>query len=656
MNENDSDDFLKKYESGMVQPLPSLDHTFKQYIDNITPLLTENELAYSKSCVKDFLKENGYGRKFQKIIEEIHEKKKTSWSLDAWLNEMYFDVDLPVIINSSACTVIPKKLHLSTDDWLSYSAKIILSIIHFRYLLLSGQIPQEKSCTHNATSHYCMNQYRSLFNVHRHPGINRDYHVIKKMENDTLKFMVSYKSQLFIITIPMGDYLKKFKENINTAEEFLNIFNTLKSIVDGNCLNQNIYENLTSDENFCLFNSINILTTNSRREWGAQLLTIRRYVSDNEDNIKHIESAEFLLCLDDCQSCYKDLTEQSMAHQIFHGGGSRQFTSNRYWDTTLQIVSGKSGVSGVIVQHSACEGVVTNRLLEFILKGINNYKDIKLSKTTRYNIRPIIWKLPSTLTRWLSNAENKVDKSINNIDLYINRFHVFGKRSIKLMKTSPDAFIQIAMQLAYYQLHGHFTATYESASLRQFQYGRVDNIRACHPESQQFVLAASKNNLISNLINNMLFGRTNKNITVEYEQLQNLLRSALGKQIEIIKLNVNGMGMDLHLTTLKEMNKKYAENGELDLCEIFRDKAYDVIQNFRLTTSQLTTNDANIFGYYGPVKVDGYGCSYNIQDEEILFVVTTFKECGETDCKLFAWELYKSLIFCSAVLQLTFTK
>lgn len=63
----------------------------------------------------------------------------------------------------------------------------------------------------------------------------------------------------------------------------------------------------------------------------------------------------------------------------------------------------------------------------------------------------------------------------------------FGKELIKKMGFSPDGFIQLAMQLAHFNLHGYLVSTYESASLRRFGAGRVDNIRANTQEALEWV-------------------------------------------------------------------------------------------------------------------------------------------------------------------------
>ena len=56
-------------------------------------------------------------------------------------------------------------------------------------------------------------------------------------------------------------------------------------------------------------------------------------------------------------------------------------------------------------------------------------------------------------------------------------------------KQSPDAFVQQALQLAWYKEQGYATATYETASTRMMLHGRTDVIRSLTPESRDFVKA-----------------------------------------------------------------------------------------------------------------------------------------------------------------------
>ena len=50
----------------------------------------------------------------------------------------------------------------------------------------------------------------------------------------------------------------------------------------------------------------------------------------------------------------------------------------------------------------------------------------------------------------------------------------YGKGLIKKFKMSPDAYAQMAIQLAYFRLKGAVRATYESAQTRKYLAGRTE--------------------------------------------------------------------------------------------------------------------------------------------------------------------------------------
>ena len=253
----------------------------------------------------------------------------------------------------------------------------------------------------------------------------------------------------------------------------------------------------------------------------------------NAENIRLIETSLFILCLDDfilpksCQRTgYRDsiqiakMDQSYMASMLLHGGGSDVHTANRWWDKFLQIIVSKEGICGVLMEHSASEGIT---MLNFLEKFLIYYQQQQTTGTTTTMVAnsnllmrktSAEWKSPSQLPSLLSSsstttttmlkstslqwnisieiekqikqAEKRADKAVVDLDLYVLRFNEYGSDFIKQQRISPDAYIQLALQLTYFKLHRCIVSTYESCSLRQFRMGRVDTIRASTVEARDW--------------------------------------------------------------------------------------------------------------------------------------------------------------------------
>jgi carnitine O-acetyltransferase len=75
--------------------------------------------------------------------------------------------------------------------------------------------------------------------------------------------------------------------------------------------------------------------------------------------------------------------------------------------------------------------------------------------------------LNSDVTEAIKVAEKKFVELISKEDLKVVNFEGYGKALIKKLQVSPDAFAQMAIQLAYYKMYGVCKPTYESAQTRK---------------------------------------------------------------------------------------------------------------------------------------------------------------------------------------------
>lgn len=89
----------------------------------------------------------------------------------------------------------------------------------------------------------------------------------------------------------------------------------------------------------------------------------------------------------------------------------------------------------------------------------------------------------------MNAAATKLDASKAKHEVQVLAFHAYGKNVIKTFRVSPDAFVQMSIQLAFYKMFGECRATYESAQTRRFKHGRTEVCRSVSEESVAWVEA-----------------------------------------------------------------------------------------------------------------------------------------------------------------------
>ena len=100
------------------------------------------------------------------------------------------------------------------------------------------------------------------------------------------------------------------------------------------------------------------------------------------------------------------------------------------------------------------------------------------------------WYLPGRARRSCKQAYAAVRELVEDFDLCVQSHDAYGKGFIKGCHLSPDAYIQLALQLAYYRdAEGQFALTYEASMSRLFHLGRTETVRSLSPESVAFVEA-----------------------------------------------------------------------------------------------------------------------------------------------------------------------
>ncbi|KIH61906.1 Choline/Carnitine O-acyltransferase, partial [Ancylostoma duodenale] len=201
-----------------------------------------------------------------------------------------------------------------------------------------------------------------------------------------------------------------------------------------------------------------------------------------------IEDALFVVCIDQESEPPKGYTERDEhARQILHGGGAQVNSGNRWFDKTLQVIAGKNGYCGICYEHTPAEGPPVAALMEYICDKFDSKQFNDDSTAPEEQVKRLDFDLNDAQKAQVERSGKKMDRVADDVDVVSYTFKRYGKNFPKSMKISPDSWIQMAFQLAFYRIHSALPPTYETATLRKFSEGRTENIRSPNALAEVFV-------------------------------------------------------------------------------------------------------------------------------------------------------------------------
>ncbi|CAH2321315.1 choline O-acetyltransferase [Pelobates cultripes] len=582
-------------------PIPPLQQTMDMYLKCMKHLVSEEQYKKTKQIVERFALPGGVGEMLQQKLLEKRDNTE-NWIHQYWLDDMYLNNRLPLPVNSSPAVIFARHNFKDTNDHLRFTANLISGVLDYKTLLDLHALPMDYARGQLSGQPMCMKQYYGLFSSYRLPGGNKDTLVAQESSimPEPEHIIVACNNQFFVLDVVIN--FRRLSEG--------DLFTQLLKIV-----------RMAGNEDERL-PPIGLLTSDGRFEW-AQAREMLMKDSTNRDSLDMIERCMCLVCLD--APTGMELNDTNRALQLLHGGGYDKNGANRWYDKPMQFVVGRDGVCGTICEHSPFDGIVLVQCTEHLLKYMKNSPK-KLVRADSVSELPaprrLRWKCSPEIQGHLASSAEKLQRIVNNLDFTVYKFKNYGKEFIKKQRMSPDAYIQVSLQLAFYKCHRKLVPTYESASIRRFQMGRVDNIRSSTAEALTFVKA-------------MVDGKS----TIPDTEKMQYLREAIMAQTNYTILAITGMAIDNHLLALRELAREHCK----ELPELFTDEMYLASNRFILSTSQVPTT-MEMFCCYGPVVPNGYGSCYNPQPEHILFCISSFRECKETSSTMFAKAVEESLI------------
>ncbi|XP_044734415.1 carnitine O-palmitoyltransferase 1, liver isoform isoform X2 [Chrysoperla carnea] len=580
-------------------PLPSVHDTTRRYLRSVRPLVDDENYKRLENLAQEF--ENGIGKKLQRYLV-----LKSWWSSnyvsDWWEEYVYLRGRSPLMINSNFYGIDAVFMHPSTNQ-AARAASFINSCLNYRRLIerqelqpimIQGMVP------------LCSWQYERIFNTTRVPGVESDKIIHYQ---DSNHIVVYHKGRYFKVVIYKGRILTPCEIELQIQQ----ILNDTVAPCPGE-------EKLAA------------LTAGNRTHWAN---TRQKFFNKglNKASLDTIEKAAFVVALDDIPYEFDKNDPSKLDNygkNLLHGKGY-----DRWFDKSFTLCIGTNGRIGFNAEHSWADAPVMGHLWEYVLadEHVDRYLEDghtvgapQLSPPTPLHLK---WEINEECQEAINVSLQETAALIKDIDLRILMHTAYGKGFMKKCRVSPDAYIQMALQLAYYRDAGKFSLTYEASMTRLFREGRTETVRPCTIESSEWVKAMQDPN--SNT-----------------EERIELLNKACLQHQKGYQDAMCGKGIDRHLFCLYVVSK-YLEVDSPFLKEVLSEP-------WRLSTSQTPhgqtdkmdlkkyPNCISAGGGFGPVADDGYGVSYIIAGEDILFFHISNKiSSPQTDCHRFAKNIEKAL-------------
>lgn len=587
-------------------PLPDLKDTMSRYMLSMEPLLDESERKVVEEELSSFLKNEG--PKLQRYLK-YKWWSSANYLADWWLDFVYLRGRDSIMINSNffglGCDMkVPTTNQSARAAFISHTLLSVANEIENEKIppmFIQGLVPM------------CMNQYVNAFGTTR----------VAQMKQDVLEH---YSDSRHIVVMHKGRFFKlRGLTGAGTPVSILQLYDAFEGILNDSAVATPFEVQLGA------------LTAWDRNKWAEARDSFFMRNKTNRSALDSIERALFVVSLDD--HGYQHDEYSKLGNFYIHG----ETGSNRWFDKSANICVSPGGYVAINVEHSWADAPCFGHCFELCMaremKNLPYREDgtLKAESTRTDALRPIpaerlTFHLTDNLKVAISEASAYAKNLIDDLDLVVRKFDLFGKNVMKQMKCSPDAFVQVALQLAFFRNQGKFVQTYESAMARLFVEGRTETIRSCTNETVAFVRAMCDPN-------------------VNKDARKKLLSAACGNHTRLTQLAMTGRGVDRHLFAL------YVVSVGTNTESPFLKRALS--RGWKLSTSQTPLRqsvgewpndkeEGDLYprpgGGFGPVADDGFGVSYAVHGEKFLyFSISSKKSCPSTNSDAFGDAIFQAL-------------
>lgn len=628
-------------------PVPDLHRTLQSYLTSLEPFILEDEakgtssfedaIALRKHLAADF--EHGLGSVLQERLKALDKASPRNWLDDnIWLKKAYHEWRSPLLVHSNWWLAlrydrgVPEEVirgtmlgedigHTGINRWqIRRAAWYAWRVLEFKTKLQRQELYPDST----KTGIWFRTSVDKIFNTCRIPRPVCD-------EFSAVPPSSQPSARTLLVTVHDWYYLLDVVDDHQNLLSPSKLERMLREVVE------DASERLARGE---VAVPISVLTADHRDRWTENYAHLLSLSPQNQDVCTAINHSILALALDHYTYTLTprpqgaplpppDSPEEVEAHlhniRSAHGAHPAR---NRWWDKPLTLIVESNTRAGAMGEHSPVDALVPSIVCDYgVVQDVHDDifggpppQSVAHDEPAARSWRRLDFVVDDRIRRECVEAEERAHKIVEDSDYSFIWFDSYGAEWIqKQARLSPDAYIQMALQLAWYRTRRFFTATYETALTRLFQHGRTETIRTLSADSRTWVLAM-------------------EDPSASPQTRATLLRTAIKTHSSLTRAAMTGRGIDRHLLGLRCMMRE----GERH--DLFEDELFVRSQTWKLSTSGLSAGDQFRGTGFGTTELDGYGVNYMAGPELLKFGIESKKSCPETSTTLFKDAIQTALL------------
>jgi carnitine O-acetyltransferase len=559
-------------------PLPALEDTCARFLEWSAPLLTEEEFADTEAAVQEFGRADGPGPKLHADLMRYNADPATRSWLDTFWPARYLGRRDRIALNANFIFLFrDTPLRGFAEPQVERAARLIAAAVNYKTQLDDERIPPIVTRGQPLS----MEQNKFLFSTTRIPGPVQD--TVRAPYSDE---MPGPSTARHIVVFQRGNAFRMDVVGPDGRPYSLDdLAAGLREVQKA------------AAARAATATAAGHLTTMARAEWAAARDRLAALDPGNAAALDTIETALFCVCLEDLTPA----DDLAACDQLLHGD-----SGNRWFDKAVSLIVFADGTAGINVEHCGLDGTTILSFVDTMLAASPEEHAAQSGAAAQGvpAIEPVTFVLDDALRADIAAAARSFAQYGADTATVTLSFDEFGVDEVKRLRMSPDAFVQVAYQLAHKRAKGFIGATYESIATRQYLRGRTEAMRVVTPEV-------------------LRFASTMDDPAASPDERRAAFRTAADKHVERAKQCQSGAAPEQHLWELQLIQKRRgAALGVPESSRLYETPGWLTMRDDYLSTSSAPSTSIRYFGF-GATSSRCIGIAYVLLPDRFNLYLST---------------------------------